>query len=104
MDTYVIPSKAYLDFAEVQCQAMMLRNGHGTVIGILPEPSLTKGKYNVLDPVLTQAYMMVCEKNNWKYENKTNVPSFTQEFLQTSAKLIIDQDRQQHVPRSVKVK
>jgi hypothetical protein len=103
-DIYLIPSKAYLDFAEVQCQAMMLRNGPSTIIGVLPEPSLTKGKYNVLDPVLTQAYMMVCEKNNWRFENKTNVPSFTQEFLQTTSKHISEQERNNPVSRSVSVK
>jgi hypothetical protein len=104
-EIYTLPSKAYLDFAQIQCEAMMLRNGRGTIIHILPEPSLAGQKYDVLDPILTQAYLLVCEKNNWICENQTNVAGFTQQFMASSTKYLLEQaDVPLPSPPSIQVK
>jgi hypothetical protein len=81
---YKIPSAAYLDYAEKQCELMIKRSGPNTIIQIMPDLTLTGQACNVRDPLLTQAYMLVCHKNNWKFENKTNVQPFTQQFLSCS--------------------
>ncbi len=97
---YRIPSQAYLDFAEMQCQSMMLRNGPDTVIEILPDPDLIGKSCDVKNPLLTQAYMLVCEKNHWKYENKTNVLTFTPTLLDCTAEYLREQARENFVPPS----
>jgi hypothetical protein len=49
---YSIPSKAYLEFVEKQCQSFYLRHGQDAVIRILPRDNE--------DPLLIKAYVLVC--------------------------------------------
>ena len=102
----VIPSKAYLDFAEKQCQSMVLRNGKGTVIDILPDDRLNGDDhtYNVKNPLLAQAYMLVCSKNGWAFNNLTNVPTYDHQALNNyGAELrALDASNLAHPSKSVK--
>jgi hypothetical protein len=102
----VIPSQAYLDFAEKQCESMMLRNGPATVIDILPDARLNgpEHKYNVKNPLLAQAYMLVCAKRGWSFNNETNVPTFSMEALTTGGQLLRDYDKAHQLPPSISVK
>jgi hypothetical protein len=49
---YSIPSKAYLEFVEKQCQSFYSRQGQDAVIRILPRDNE--------DPLLIKAYVLVC--------------------------------------------
>jgi hypothetical protein len=49
---YRIPSKAYLEFVEKQCQSFYLRHGQDAVIRILPRDNE--------DPLLIKAFVLVC--------------------------------------------
>jgi hypothetical protein len=82
---YVIPSQTYLEFAEKQCEAMRLRNGEDTVIEFLADPKFENKEFNVKNPLLVQAYLIVCETKGWAYDNQTNVKPFQRDVLDIAA-------------------
>ena len=90
---YVIPSQAYLEFAEKQCEAMRLRNGEDTVIEFLSDPNLAHKDIDVKNPLLVQAYQIVCEAKGWEYDNQTKVKPFARELLNEAVdKFVIARD------------
>jgi hypothetical protein len=76
-----IPSATYLDFAKKQCESFRLTQGEDATICILPR------KHE--DPLLIQAYRLVCKVYNWKCQDNSNYgkkphPKFTLDQLEAA--------------------
>jgi hypothetical protein len=56
-----IPSPAYIDFAKKQCESFFLNQGPDAKLRILPRDNE--------DPLLIQAYALVCRAYGWDYKN-----------------------------------